>query len=134
MIYRIYTENKRSPRTPKENHHSFERQRIVEYPEIVYIVNNENKRSPMSTSVPIAFRVSPQKYALLEKLAAAYDRPKSWILDRALDAYLDHEAAFVAAVEAGMQDADTGNVVPETRVRDWLESWGSEDEIDAPLQ
>jgi predicted transcriptional regulator len=88
----------------------------------------------MSTSVPIAFRVSPQKYALLEKLAAAYDRPKSWILDRALDAYLDHEAAFVAAVEAGMQDADAGNVVPDTRVRDWLESWGSEDEIDAPLQ
>jgi predicted transcriptional regulator len=88
----------------------------------------------MANSVPIAFRVDPEKYALLEKLAAVYERPKSWLLDRALDAYLEREAAFVDAVEAGIQDADAGHFISDTNVRRWLESWGSDEELDPPTR
>ena len=35
----------------------------------------------------------------------------------------DEEAAFLAAVEEGIADADAGRLIPWKDVRDWLLSW-----------
>ena len=54
------------------------------------------------------------------------------LIDQALDAYLETQAWQVAHIEQGLADADAGRVVPHERVRDWLESWGREDEGEPP--
>ena len=42
------------------------------------------------------------------------------------------EAAFRAAVEAGVASADAGRVVSYAKVREWLLSWGKPGELPAP--
>lgn len=41
-------------------------------------------------------------------------------------------AAFIEAVQAGIADADAGRTVPYTAVREWLLSWGTENEKPSP--
>lgn len=79
-------------------------------------------------SVSIAFRVAAEKAKRLEALSASTDRPKSWLLEQALDAYLDQQAWQIAHIEEGLADADAGRVVPHKDIREWLLSWGSDDE------
>jgi len=80
----------------------------------------------------ISFRTSTEKVRHLERLAGATDRPRSWHLEQALDAYLEDQTWQIAHIEEGLADADAGRTLPHERVRDWLLTWGSEDEADAP--
>ncbi|MBW7835484.1 MAG: ribbon-helix-helix protein, CopG family [Sphingomonadales bacterium] len=86
----------------------------------------------MSESTPLGFRVPPEKAAALEKLAAATDRPKSWLLEQALDAYLETNAWQVAHIEQGLADLKAGKAVPHDKVADWLKSWGGSAERKRP--
>ena len=80
----------------------------------------------------ISLRVDTAKVKRLERLAAATDRPRSWHLEQALDAYLETQAWQVAHIEHGLADAEAGRTVPHERVRDWLKTWGSDDEGEPP--
>ncbi|MBF0860431.1 CopG family transcriptional regulator [Gluconobacter sp. LMG 31484] len=44
----------------------------------------------------------------------------------------EETAAFLAAVQEGIADADAGRTVPYAAVREWLLSWGTEHEKPAP--
>lgn len=44
----------------------------------------------------------------------------------------EETAAFLAAVQEGIADADAGRTVPYSAVREWLLSWGTEHEKLAP--
>ena len=83
-------------------------------------------------TVTLAFRVPQEKAAALEKLAASTDRDKSWLLEKALDAYLLSQAWQIEAIEGGVADADAGSVVPHEKVREWLLSWGRDEELPPP--
>lgn len=80
----------------------------------------------------ISFRTSAEKVKRLERLAEATDRPRSWHLEQALDAYLENQAWQILHIEDGLADADAGRTVCHERVRDWLSTWGSEDEAEPP--
>ncbi|MBF0561404.1 MAG: CopG family transcriptional regulator [Alphaproteobacteria bacterium] len=45
----------------------------------------------------------------------------------------DTTAAFLAAVDDGIDDANAGRTVPYEDVRRWLLSWGTENELPPPL-
>ena len=68
----------------------------------------------------------------LAQLATATDRPRSWLLEQALDEYLSMQAWQIAHIEEGIADADAGRTVPHDQVRTWLKSWGDDDETDPP--
>jgi len=80
----------------------------------------------------LGFRVTADKAKLLEKLSNSTDRPRSWLLEQALDSYLEAQAWQIAHIEAGLTDADAGRVLPHDRIRDWLETWGSGTEGQPP--
>jgi len=80
----------------------------------------------------LGFRVTADKAKLLEKLSHSTDRPKSWLLEQALDSYLEAQAWQIAHIEAGLADADAGRLLPHDRVRDWLETWGGDSEGQPP--
>ena len=42
------------------------------------------------------------------------------------------DAEFLAAVDEGLADVKAGRVVPYEKVRRWLLSWGSDNELPAP--
>ncbi len=84
-------------------------------------------------SVSLAFRVAPEKAKRLEALSASTDRARSWLLEQALDAYLDEQAWQVAQIEEGVADADAGRTIPHTRIREWLLTWGSDTEGEPPV-
>ena len=81
----------------------------------------------------ISLRIQTEKIRRLERLAEATDRPRSWHLEQALDAYLERQAWQIAHIEEGVADADAGRTVPHERIREWLQAWGSEDEPEPPV-
>jgi len=83
-------------------------------------------------TVQLGFRVRPEKAALLDALAASTQRPRAWLLEQALDGYLERQAWQIAHIEAGVADAEAGRVVSHDRVREWLMRWGSDDEGEPP--
>jgi predicted transcriptional regulator len=86
----------------------------------------------MSQSVSLSFRVAQEKAEQLERLAAAMDRPKSWLLERALEEYLELQAWQVAEIRQGMEEIRQGQGIPHEEVVAWLESWGTDDETEPP--
>ena len=80
----------------------------------------------------ISFRLEGEKLQRLEELAAATDRPRSWHIEQALDAYLEVQAWQLQRIESGIASLEQGRSVPHDRVKDWLESWGSDDEGKPP--
>lgn len=44
----------------------------------------------------------------------------------------EERAAFLAAVDEGIADADAGRLIPYERVQRWLLSWGSDEELPPP--
>ena len=59
-----------------------------------------------------SFRLDESKIARLDRLAAAIDRSRSWVINQAIEQYLDHEEWFAEAVEEGIAAADRGDLVP----------------------
>jgi predicted transcriptional regulator len=86
----------------------------------------------MSETTSLSFRVPKDKADKLEELADAMDRPRSWLLRQALDAYLDVQAWQVAHIEEGRREFREGKGIPHEKVVAWLETWGTDDETEPP--
>jgi predicted transcriptional regulator len=80
----------------------------------------------------ISFRLAADKLERLERLAAATERPRSWHIEQALDSYLDVQAWQIEHIENGMASLREGRTVPHEKVREWLSSWGTDDEREPP--
>lgn len=44
----------------------------------------------------------------------------------------EEDQAFLEAVEEGLADLDAGRTVPYEKVREWLLSWGTDNEREPP--
>jgi len=86
----------------------------------------------MPRSVSLSFRVSEETAAQLGELAAAMDRPRSWLLERALEEYLEVQRWQIAQIQQGMQELREGKGIPHEEVVAWLETWGTEREREPP--
>jgi len=58
----------------------------------------------------------------LDKVAASTRRTPSTVAAKAIAWYLEDEAAFITAVEAGLEDAAAGRVVEHAEIRAWVDS------------
>ncbi len=84
-------------------------------------------------SVSLTFRVHPEKAKRLEELSVSTDRPRSWLLEQALNLYLETQDWQIAHIEAaGLADADAGRMISHEQVRDWLLTWGCDNEGEVP--
>ena len=86
----------------------------------------------MTRTVPLSLRISEQKAREIETLAKATDRSKSWLLEQALDAYLETQSWQVARIERGLAEIDRGDAVPHEEVAEWLSGWGGAGENEPP--
>ena len=72
----------------------------------------------MANKTTITFRIDPEKRSALDEIAAATDRDRSYILNEAIDAYLEVHRWQLDHIQEGIQQADAGE-------------FASADEVDA---
>ena len=60
----------------------------------------------------------------LDGLAAAMNRPRNWVIQQAVDQYLDYEAWFVEQVKAGLREGEEGKVASHGKVVARIKRWG----------
>ena len=86
----------------------------------------------MSRGQPVSVRLEPALQEKLGALATALDRPRSWVIEQAVAAYVEQQAWQLAAIDAGIAAADAGRVVPHDAVAAWVRSWDSPEELPPP--
>lgn len=71
----------------------------------------------------------------LEAIASRLERSKGWVINQALSEYIEkqhlQQERWKQTLDA-MESAAQGKVVDASEVHNWLNSWGAEQEQDAP--
>lgn len=71
----------------------------------------------------------------LEAIAKRLQRTKSWVINQAISEYIEkqklEELRWQQTLEA-MESAVQGKVVDASEVHEWLASWGTNNELEAP--
>jgi predicted transcriptional regulator len=64
----------------------------------------------------VSFRTDSRKVEALDAIAASQDRDRSYLLNQAIDSYLELQQYHVELVEKGIQQAEAGNLVDHAEV------------------
>ena len=78
----------------------------------------------MSTDKTISFRADAEKIDALDSLAAAQDRPRSYLINEAITNYIQLHAYQDALVRKGLEDMRFGRVVSHEQVVKQLKRTG----------
>ncbi|MBI1740313.1 MAG: ribbon-helix-helix protein, CopG family [Candidatus Koribacter versatilis] len=70
----------------------------------------------MGNQKTISFRAAPEKIDALDSLAAAQDRPRSYLINQAITNYIELHAYQDALVRKGLEEARKGRVVSHEEV------------------
>jgi len=70
----------------------------------------------MSVQISISAKVPEELSRQVDRLAAATNRNRSWVVEEALRAYLARELEFIEAVEEGIRQREADEVVPHSEV------------------
>jgi predicted transcriptional regulator len=64
----------------------------------------------------VSFRTDAKKVKALDTLASLQDRDRTYLLNQAIDNYLDLQQYHIELVEKGIQQADAGELVDHREV------------------
>ena len=83
-------------------------------------------------SITFTVRVNPDDKKRLEALAKNTGRSRSYLAAEAIAEYLATNEWQVAGIYEALASLEKGQVVDHDEVSDWVQSWGSENELPAP--
>ena len=86
----------------------------------------------MTKTAPVSVRLDAALNDRVAEIAAVLDRPKSWVIEQAVEDFVAMQEWQLAAIDAGIEDADAGRVVDHDDVVAWVKSWGQPDERPMP--
>jgi predicted transcriptional regulator len=86
----------------------------------------------MAKTAPISIRLPEALNDQVAEVAAALDRPKSWVVEQAVRDYVATQQWQLAAIDEGIRAADAGELASHDDVVEWIRSWGSADELPPP--
>jgi predicted transcriptional regulator len=86
----------------------------------------------MSKSAPVSVRLDAGLNDRVAAVAAALERPKSWVIEQAVLDFVAIQEWQLAAIDEGIRAADADRVVGHDEVVAWVRSWGSPDELPMP--
>ena len=84
------------------------------------------------SSATFTVRVDSNVKKRLEKLAKSTGRSRSFIAAEAIGSYLDVNEWQVAGIKRAIVAMDQGDGIPHERVKEWIASWGSKNELPVP--
>src|SRR5258708_24827269 len=71
----------------------------------------------------ISFRLESDKVSALDALADSMDRDRSYLLSEAVQAYLQIQQWHLEQIEAGIAEADAGQIVDHSKVKAMASKW-----------
>jgi len=71
----------------------------------------------------VTFRVAEEKKLLLDELAAAQDRDRSYIINQALDSYLEVMEWQLSHINEGLKQAEAGEFASDDEVKAAFDLW-----------
>lgn len=83
-------------------------------------------------SATFTVRVDAAAKKRLEKLAKSTGRSRSFLAAEAIDAYLDINEWQVEGIKRAIESIDRGEGIPHKQVKEWIASWGSDNELPPP--
>jgi predicted transcriptional regulator len=86
----------------------------------------------MPKTAPVSVRRPESLNDQVTEVAAALDRPKSWVIEQAVRDYVATQQWQLAAIDEGIRAADAGEVAAHEDVVAWVRSWDSADELPPP--
>ena len=86
----------------------------------------------MAETTLLSIRVPVEVAERLAALAEATKRSKSFLGAAAIEEYLALQEWQIQEIQKGIRSADAGKLIEHGKVAQWVESWGSEQEEDAP--
>ena len=72
----------------------------------------------------ISTRLDPEVAKKLDLLAKATARSKSFLVARAVEAYVDNQAWQIEAIQEGIKEADKGHFATDKEVKSAFKKWG----------
>jgi len=60
----------------------------------------------------------------IDGIAKSLSRPRSWIINQALERYVEYEKWFELEVKAGLAEVERGDVALDTEVSGAFNKWG----------
>jgi predicted transcriptional regulator len=79
----------------------------------------------MSSQRTISFRIDAEKVAKLDSIAKAMDRDRSYLLNEAVESYLNEQQRFIAMVKEGLEDVRAGRTISHEEVERMVSEWES---------
>lgn len=76
-------------------------------------------------TVSTSFRASKDKIERIDAIATSMGRSRNWLLNKALDDILEHQAWFVAEVQKGIEAADKGEFASRDEVTAIFNKYGA---------
>ena len=71
----------------------------------------------------VSFRLESDKVEALDDLAKALDRDRTYLLNEAVDAYLDIQQWQIEHLNAAIKQADVGKLIEHQEVRKIAAKW-----------
>ena len=87
----------------------------------------------MAAEKTTTIRMDPRTLKRVDGIARAMSRSRAWVINQAVERYLDYEEWFVAAVKQGLKEAEDGQLVEhEAVVRRWESRRGCQASCETP--
>lgn len=83
-------------------------------------------------STTFTVRVDSTARKRLERLAKSTGRSRSFLAAEAINEYLDVNEWQVAGIRQAIESLDRNGGVPHEQVKDWVTSWGTNEERPIP--
>ncbi len=69
-------------------------------------------------------RIDDSVLERIDGLAKALSRSRSWVINQAIDRFLDYEEWFIKEVEGGLAEVENGQIATPEEVRAAFSKWG----------
>lgn len=87
----------------------------------------------MGKSTTMSVRIPPEVDEKLEALARDTKRSKAYLAGEAIADFVERNAWQVARIREAFEEVKAGKPgVPHAAVEEWIESWGTQDELPRP--
>jgi RHH-type transcriptional regulator, rel operon repressor / antitoxin RelB len=71
----------------------------------------------------VTVRLDDELQRRVDRLADALERPRSWVITRALEQFIAAQAWQIEEIERGIAEADAGEFTSETKVKAVFAKW-----------
>jgi RHH-type transcriptional regulator, rel operon repressor / antitoxin RelB len=77
----------------------------------------------MTKKTIVTVRLDGELQDRVDRLADALERPRSWLITRALEQFVATQAWQIEEIERGLTEADAGDFASETKVKAVFSKW-----------